>query len=230
MAKKRLTSENAKIVRITEGTELTGNGTDTIDVLAGGSIGDGTGEGYYLVSAIGNSSALPANLEVKMVFWDEGSLVPATGDKIIPMDVAKMSDVQGFTFEFAVDEIETTTLDDELKVYSLGKTDLTGSIEGVFELGTTEASGGIMNKFVRVVKQAAAGTVTVSDVDNQPIFVMAFINKTETSNDTEGFFFAQMQLLGANLGATGSDKQAWSSNVRLAPSEYIPTLYFRELA
>lgn len=231
MATKRLTSENAAIFRADEGTEVVGDGTDTLDELAGGLAASGDGAGYWLITAIDDvSSGFATNLEVGMVFYDAGTLVLEDGDKAKPLSKETMSDVQSFTFEFSVDEIETTTLADEYKVYNLGKTDMTGTIEGVFEKGTTDVAGGIMNKFVRVVRQAAAGTVTVTAVDDSPIFVMAFIDANTTAGETEGFFFAQVQLLGANLGASQSDKQSWSSSVRLAPGVYTPTLYFRELA
>jgi hypothetical protein len=228
--KKRLTSENAKLAKITPGTAYDGDGVDTLDELAGGAAASGEGEGWYMIVTMAASSGIPSELAANKLWWDDGTTVLETGDSVQPIDATTLSDIQSFSFEFSTDEIEVTTLSDEFKVYELGKTDMTGSLEGVMEIGTTDVDGGVLNSFIDVIRQASDGTITYDPKDNSPLFIFAYIRKNPKAGQQEGFVFMQVSLLGANVQASGADKQGYTSNVRLAPGDYEPTLYLREKA
>jgi hypothetical protein len=97
-------------------------------------------------------------------------------------------------------------------------------------IDVTNTSGWIVNNFIRTIKQASAGTVTVTSVDDSPIYFKGVVQRDTTSGETEAFFWAQVILLSTKLGAEGEDAQAWDASFRIAADSTEPTFYLREIA
>lgn len=234
----KLVGSDGKIVTVALGTELdqAQAGTDTLDELAGGDAASGDGEGWYEITQISDgTTAFADNLAVGDLFWDDGTMVlddgteEGAGDQVKPLTETEMGDVQSFSLEISKAEIDVTVLSDTVKRYRAGKTDMSGSIEGITTLGTTDAAGYVLNNFIRTIRQASAGTVTVSEIDESPLYIKGVIQKNTVSGESEAFLWAKINILSTRLGAGGEDAQSFTSNFRVAPGDPAPTLYIREV-
>jgi len=232
MAKDRLIGSDGKIVTITKGTSnYTGDGTQDVDELAGGTSGDGSGAGWYEIAAIADPTVFDSALSVGDLWWTDGSDVLETDDEITPLNETEQSDVSSFSIEMTKAETDVTTLSDTVKRYrASGKVDWSGSIEGITELGVTDNDGWAINNFIRTIEYASAGTVTVSDIDGSDIYLKGVLQKDTDSGEKEAFIWVQITLTSSNLGASGEDAQSFSSNFRVATGGVEPTLYIREVA
>lgn len=225
MAKERLVGSDGKLVTVTYDTEVTGDGTDDLDTLSASDDG-----GWYEVTAIGGSTGLDSGLSVGELFWDDGTLVMETGDKVKYLMENEQADVTSFNLELSKAEIDVTTLSDGVRRYRTGKIDMTGSMEGITTIDQTDAAGWVINNFMKVVSQASAGTVTVSEVDDSPIYIKGVLQKDDNTGEKEAFFWAKINILSSSLGASGEDAQSFSSNFRIATGTPDPTYYVREIA
>lgn len=230
MAIDRLIGSDGKLVTVDLEAEVVGDAIDTLDELAGGLAASGDGAGWWSITALAASSAFPSGLSVGELFWDDGTLVPAVGDKCSLLTETEKADIQSFSIEINKAEIDVTVLADAVKRYRAGKTDMTGSMEGLTTLGETDAAGYIINNFIKVISQASAGTVVVSEADGSAIYIKGVIQKSTASGEKEAFIWAKVNILSSSLGASGEDAQSFTSNFRIAPGDPEPTLYVREVA
>ena len=234
----KLIGSDGKLVTVDFGTEVIGDGTQTLDELSGGDPDSGAGEGWWEITQISNdATAFDSNLVVGDLFWDDGSLVPDDGtteegepDKARLLDETEKADVSQFGIEINKAEIDVTTLSDDVKRYRAGKTDMTGSLEGITMLGETDDAGGVINTFIRILEQASAGTVTVKEIDDSPLYIKGVIQKNVSAGEKEAFIWAKVNLTSTSLGAGGEEAQNFSSNFRIAPGNPEPTLNVREIA
>lgn len=235
MAKERLIGSDGKLVTVTFGSALDGDGTDDLDDLVGDGVGGG--EGWYRIAEISDgTTALPAGLDVGDLFWDDGTMVLDAGstqpDSVEPLVETVQADITAFNFDVSRPEINVTVLDDDVMRYRAGKVDMTGSMEGITTLGVTDNDGWIVNNFFRIIEQASAGSVTVKDIDDAEIYIKGVIQKDTSSGEKESFVWAKISILSSSLGASGEDAQTFTSNFRIAPpaaGETEPTLYVREI-
>ena len=232
MAKDRLIGSDGKIVTVTKDqSNHSGDGTQTVDELGGGSNGDGTGAGWYEIAAIGDPTAFDTALSVGDLWWTDGSDIPETGDEITPLSETEQSDVTSFSIEMEKAETDVTTLSDTVKRYrASGKVDWSGSLEGITELGVTENQGWAINNFIRTIQYASDGSPTVSAIDDSDIYLKGVLQKDTDSGEKETFVWVQITLTSSSLGASGEDSQSFSSNFRVATGGVEPTLYIREVA
>jgi len=232
MAKDRLIGSDGKIVTVKKDqTNYTGDGTQSVDELAGGLASDGTGAGWYEIAAVGDPTGFESALSAKDLWWTDGSDVLETGDEITPLTQTEQSDVTSFNIEMSKAETDVTTLADKVKRYrASGKVDWSGSLEGITTLGVTDNPGWAVNNFIRTIEYASDGTVTVSEIDGSDIYLMGFIQKDTDSGEKEAFVWVQITLTSSSLGASGEDSQSFSSNFRVSTSGAQPTLYEREIA
>lgn len=229
--KERLIGSDGKLVVVTYATEVTGDGMSDLDELAGGTSGDESGAGWYRITAVGDPTAFEVSHSVGDLFWDSGATrVLDTGDKAEQLQEDEKADIQTFNVEMSRAEIDVTTLSDGVKRYRAGKTDMTGSMEGLTTVGVTTSGGYIVNNFVRVLQQASDGSITISEVDDSPIYIKGVVQKDASAGETESFIWAKVNILSSSLGASGEDAQSFSSSFRIAPGDPEPTLYLREVA
>jgi len=156
----------------------------------------------------------------------------SAGDEVQLMTETEQADITSFSLEISRPEIDVTTLADDQKRYRTGKVDMTGQMEGITTIGETDADGWIANNFLKVIKQTAATTWTVSAVDDDPIYIKGVIQKDTDAGEKEAkeaFFWAKINLLGASLGASGEDAQSFSSSFRIAPGNPNPSFYVRTI-
>ena len=146
-----------------------------------------------------------------------------TGDKIVLATPKLVGEITSFKFTFSKDAIEVTTLADLVKVYRAGKSDVTGTIEGITFVDSLADGSSIANRFIRIANIASDGSVTLNQLDGSDLFVKCFLQKDDSDGETQIWLAAQVELLGYDFGAATSDAQSWSSDTRMLTSPIIFT-------
>jgi len=218
-----LIGDDCQLFTGTPGTEVTGDGTKTFDELAGGTAASGKGKGYWIITAKAASSSFwPAGAKIGDIYPAAGSEVPATGDKCRLLALTQIADASGWSLAVSRSEVDVSRLKDEYKHYRMGKRDAQGTIKSIFTVGVTDGADGMISKTMRTFRKAAAGTVTITEIDNQPVYFLGYVRATETAGETAEFVFAKISLYNMTLGADTGAAQAYDTSFRLAED---PTFY-----
>jgi hypothetical protein len=177
----------------------------------------------YIATTIGGSSTLPTGVEAGYAFVADGTEdITSSGDEVLQLIETDKCDIQSWGIEFSDAEIDVTTLCNDQNVYLGGRTDASGTMEGVYKIGQTDADGGFGNTFFDIVRQAdAGGTVTIDKIDKNQIVLMLYKQKDTTSGETEQLYITPATILTFSDGVAGSDAQSFSSSFRIAPNDDI---------
>lgn len=208
----RLVGDDADLVTLEFGTELVGDAVKTFDVFAGGTAG--AGKKLYQITGKASTASIFGDLVNGDIFPADGDEIMAVGDKAKPITQTPFADCSSFVLNLTAAEIETTVIRDRTKKYRKGKADADGSIKCVFTIGETSKPGGILNQFMKIVKKTAT-TVTVSEQNSKPIYILGYVRQTDVADTTQAFVFAQIELFGVKLGADSGSKQEFESKIRL---------------
>ena len=201
--RKRLTGRNGKVYQATKGEIITGNGETVLT----------KGKFYIPLTIAATGSGFPENTQVGIVLVGDGTFAPTETETYIELTLTSQCDIRSGSVEFSNDEIDITTLCDDLMTYAPGFTDATGSLEGITTLNLSEP---MIAKFVTVQKQDATGAITVIDKNDDPLVLVLNINKTDNSEADYAAFFAPITLNGYNLGVQINEAQTFTSNFRIA--------------
>ncbi len=206
--KKRLIGKDGKVFKGTKGAVTTGDGATTL-----------TKGKFYVATAIAStSSGFPDGVVVGRVFVGDGTSAPALTEKYFELTLTSKCDITSASVEFTNDEVETTTLCDDVRKYRGGFTDASGSIEGITTLDLTED---VISKFITIQKQDATGEITVTDKNDDLLILAIELNKVDNSDADRAIFFAPATLNGYNIGVNISDAQTFSSDFRIAQDNDI---------
>lgn len=218
MAKSRLIGNDGAIYLQEETVEYIGDGTKTLDVLAGGTAGDGAGKGFYQVVSIATTGTVFdwEKPEVKDYFYNDGTLVLAEGDKAYPVALLNSQDedtsIKSFEISLTKDKIDVTTLVDKVKTYRMGKVDASGTMSGITTIGDYT----IQKRFLDILKVSDSGTFTMNRKTNSPLFFVGFLNDEDIEGDTLVAVVGKIEIESGAMGATDGSAQEFSSG--FAPS------------
>jgi hypothetical protein len=188
-------------------------------IIAAATLVDGE---YYSVIAVDDSTALPTGVSALSVFMADGTETLVGDDSVYHLKQSDSCDITSWSLDNSLAEIDVSTLCDTENKYRAGRGDNTGSIEGIYTVGTTDVVAGMLNRFSIISSQAeAGGAVTETAINNDPMYVMLYLQKDDTAGETVEFYLAPITLLGFNNGITGTDAQSFSSSFRIAPSTLI---------
>lgn len=191
-----------------------GDGIKTLDVLVNGAEAVAkSAAGMYIVEAMAASASFfPTGLKVGNLYPAIGTEVLKTGDKLSKLNLAHFADATGWDFTVSQDKVEVTKMNDIFKKYRLGKKDGAGTIKSIFTIGETDKAGGMINRIMTTFKRASTGVVTITEVDNKPIYFCGYVRKTSIPGETECFVFGQIYLTGMKLGGDTGSAQAYDSS------------------
>jgi len=179
-------------------------------------------EYYSVIARDEDASNLPAGAEALIVFQSDGTEVLAGDDSVYHIDQTLSCDMTSFSLAQSRAEVAVTTLCDTENKYRAGLGDATGSFEGIYTLGVTDIANGLMNKFDSISSQAGAGgAVTVSEVNGDPLVVLLYQQKDDSTGETVVFTIAPVTVLSFDKGITGTDAQTFTSSFRIANSTAI---------
>lgn len=210
MARERLVGDYGKYAQATIGSEVS-TGTLTENAL-------------YVVVTVGGSSTLPPGVEAKYVFMADGTEdITASGDVVREFTIVDDCSMQGWSLSFTKDEGDVTTFCDNIKKYLVGKSDATGTANGVTTIGNTDADGGLANRFIDIVRQAGPGaSVTIDKVDDAAVYAFLYTQDDNSSGETEQYYLVPVSITSFNAGATvGAEGQTFDSGFRIAPDSLV---------
>lgn len=208
---KRLVGKDGEVYTAVKGEVIEGDGTKTL------------ADGYYIVVAVAETTALPKGLQKGFVFKGAETMTPAEGDKVIPLTLAKKCDITNFSVEYSADEIDVTTLCDSERAYRTGFTDATGSLEGVTTINVSED---LMSKFIPIVTQTG-DTVEVTEINSESLLMRLVLNKKDGDILS---YFAPIAITSYNIGATVDDAQTYTANFRNTPDDDLKPCVLKEVA
>lgn len=214
-------------------TKLSGNYGKFVTVALGNAVTtDPVPEGWHkITSLVASQSSFAASLSVGDLIYSDGSLDNGDNNEYKPLNETDQTDIGTFSFEMSKEEIDVTTLTDDVTKYVAGKTDITGSFEGVFTVGVSDQQGWVINNFMRTIEQQDGVTsVTVTEIDDSDLYIKGVLQKDTSAGETEEFVWAKVTLTGSNAGASMNEAQTVSGSFRVAPGDgEEPTLYIRTI-
>ena len=157
-------------------------------------------------------------VQVGCPFVGDGASIPTSGDKYLALTLKSQCDITSAEVEFEKDEIDITTLCDDIRKYASGFSDATGTLEGITTLDLSEP---MIAKFVTVQKQDNLGAITTIAQNDDPLVVVIELNKIDNSDADRALFFAPVTLNGYTLGVNIDDAQTFSSGFRIAQDNDI---------
>ncbi|MBQ2391407.1 MAG: hypothetical protein II306_06520 [Clostridia bacterium] len=205
---KRLTGRDGKLYVVSKSAEITGNGTTKLT----------KGEFYVPTQLASTSSGFQSGAQVGVPLIGDGTSAPTASEKYISLTLASQCDITSAGVEFEKDEIDITTLCDDIMKYAAGFTDATGTLEGITTLGKTEP---FIAKFVTVQTQSSTGAITTTAQNNDTVLLAIELNKIDNTDANRALFIAPITINSYNLGATVNEAQTYTSNFRIAQDNEI---------
>lgn len=197
------------------GTELTGDNTKTLDELAGGTAGSGAGKGMYIITEFASGTTFwPEGMEVGELFPAVGTEILKTGDKCKKLDLSQIADASGWSLQITRTEVDVTRLKDSFKKYRYGKKDASGTLNSIFTIGVTDKATGLVGQTMKLFKKIG-NTITVTIPNDQNLYFLGYVRKTETGGETEDFVFGQITMSNITLGGQSGSAQSYDSSFRL---------------
>lgn len=189
------------------GTELTGDATDDLDDLVGDGVG--SGKGFYQVTAIAESSSEFdwSEPEVGDYFWNDGTLVMASGDKCQPLPKTANASIKSFEIPLSKDKIDMTVLTDPQKTYRMGKGDASGTMTGVTLIGDELLS----DRFMDRLEVSSAGAFTMHRMKNTPFYFVGFLQSSDAAGETMVAIVGKVEAESFRYGATDGQAQEFST-------------------
>ena len=206
-------------------TEYEGDGTKTLHVLVGGSGATSGGEGFYVITAkAASNSFFPEKAKVGELYPALGTEVLVAGDKLKKLSLTHVADCTGWQLDISQSEIDVTRLIDKFKKYRLGKKDASGTVNSIMTLGVSDEADGMIAKTIKTFRRKISGettTITITDVANEPVYFLGYVNKTDVAGETEAFIFGQVYLFNVKLGGSTGNAQSFDSSMRLTGQDPV---------
>lgn len=182
---------------------------------------------FYKIATISGTAVFPTGYAVGDIFIGDSAKTLSAGNSAYLLTATEVVDANSFTIDLSADEIEVTTLTDTAKKYRKGKTDVSGTVEGINFISEMKKAGSILNRFFKTASATSAYVVsTLNTVVASEIYGVFYLQDDgTTSGETQAFMVAQIEFFGYKLGAAISDAQSWSSGIRLIGND--PIVYFK---
>ena len=166
----------------------------------------------------------PAKAKVGELYPALGSEVLASGDKLKKLSLTHVADCSGWQLDINQSEIDVTRLIDKFKKYRLGKKDASGTVNSIMTLGVSDEADGMIAKTIKTFRRKISGentTITITDVANEPVYFLGYVNKTDVAGETEAFIFGQVYLFNVKLGGSTGNAQSFDSSMRLTGQDPV---------
>lgn len=225
---KRLIGDDAQIYTGDVSHEvIKGDGEKTLDELLGGTAGDQTGAGFYLIETKAASSFFPAKMKEGEMYPALGTEVLNAGDEVKKLNLTQLADCGGWSLDISQDKVDVTVLADEFKKARPGKKDASGTCKQLFIQGITDEDDGMIDRTIKTFRRDKDGNVTISEALNKSMYMIGYINKAKSGGERESYIFAQIYMYGMKLGADSGSAQSYDSNFSLTGAD--PVFYSIDL-
>ena len=182
---------------------------------------------FYKIATISGTTVFPSGYAVGDIFLGDSAKTLSSTNSAYLLTSTEAFDVNSYSVEYSADEIEVTTLSDSIKKYRKGKSDMSGTVEGINFISEMSKVGSFLNRFMRTASATAANVVTaLNPVVSSDIFGVFYLQDDgTTTGETQAFMVAQVEFYGYSLGAAVGDAQSFSSGIRLIGND--PIVYFK---
>ena len=211
----RFVGDDGFVKKATFGAEILGDGLTPLPV------------GDYLVIKVAASSGFPSNTDGTAIAAGDVikvqtgiTITPNTDDDVVTLELSNQCDLSSWQMEFSKDEIEVTTLCDSVKTYRAGKSDMSGTLNGVFIAGTSDDKDGNLRQFIDIARQDGSTSWDRYE-QSESIPLGYFYVNNDTSIADEMVVIAPFQLFGYGLGGEIGSAQSFSSSFRFANKAYV---------
>jgi hypothetical protein len=212
----KFVGDDGFVKEATFGAEIAGDGATPLPA-----------PGTYLVIKVAGASAFPApasggdSIAVGdiLVLETGDALTPAIDDDVVTLSLADQCDVSSWAMEFSKEEIDTTTLCNSVKTYRAGKSDMAGTMNGVFMAGTTDSTTGALREFIRIAQQDEVASFD-SFAQRESITLGFFYVNDDVNIADKMYVVAGFQQFGLGLGGEIGSAQSFSSSFRFADYAY----------
>jgi hypothetical protein len=186
-----------------------------------------TADAKYIVTTVGGSTVLASGATAGYLYVADGTEdITSSGDVLILLTESTKCDLTNWTLEFTKAEIDVSTICSDIKEYVEGRTDSTGTIDGIFYIGVTDVNDGIQNAFIDISRQAdPGGTITIDTINGDQILLLLYTQDSTASGETESLYVVPAILYSFGANAGGEEAQTFSSTFRPAPNEDIKMHY-----
>lgn len=202
-------------------TEYEGDAAQTLEELFGGVAGGHTSAGFYIITAKGAATFFPTGLNVNEMMPMDGSEVLAAGDKVKKLSIEALADASGWNAKVSQSEVNTTRLSHTFTKYRFGKKDMQLTINSITTLGISDEAKGTIGRTMKLFRQDDEGNITISNPDNLPIYIIAYVRETSLPGETNAYMFAQVNLTGGGLGGAIGSAQSNDLTARLTGMDPI---------
>jgi len=208
--------------------EYAGDGIKTIeDLVEKDNIQKAANRYMCIITAIAvQNTIFPEGINLNELFPAKGSEVLSEGDKIRVLDLSHVADCSSWSMSFNRNEIDVTRLNDKSRKYRLGKSDVQIALASIFTVGESDQIGGAINRNMKLTIQKKDGSVIVSDIANEPLYMLGFVNKAAVPGEADDFVFAKIYLYNVRLGGQSGSAQSYDASGRLTGMD--PVFYSLE--
>lgn len=185
-----------------------------------------TAGAYYKIATISGTTVFPTGYAVGDIFLGDAAKSLSASNSAYLLTSTAALDVSSFSIEFSADEIEVTTLSDNVKKYRKGKSDMSGTVEGINFISEMSQAGSFLNRFVRTASATSANVVAaLNAVATGDLYGVFYLQDDTSTGEVSTFMIAQTEFMGYTLGAAVGDAQSWSSPIRIIGND--PIVYFK---
>jgi len=197
------------------GAEVLGDGATVLPV------------GTYMIINVAGTSGFPAPASGGtgaavgdiLVVKTGDSITPAVDDDVVTLTLTDQCDVTSWAMEFTKDEIDTTTICDDIKTYRAGKADMSGSVNGIYTTGLTNDKTGKFREFIDIAEQDGDASFDRFEKQENILLGTFFLNK-DTNKADEQYIVAAYQIYAQGAGGELGNSQTFSGSFRFASSSY----------
>lgn len=214
----KLVGRNGKISVGVKGSEVDGDGATPLVT-----------DGWYVAKTIlASGSGLPTGLEVDILFQAAGTETPEIGETVIPFTFTDQCDIVSCSIDKAIEEIDVTTLCNTEKEYEVGRSDLTGTLNGIMTLDVSELW--INKGWVTVSQTADRDTVTISEINTDTVYLRIEVQKSQAGSVPFACYFAPVIINGNGSGVQVDGAQTFSGGFRVTPDDDVRPVYYKQFA
>lgn len=206
----RLVGDDLELISYEEIKEIAGNGINSLRA-------DNTiiFPAFFIIKEVTADEIFLNNHKQGDLYYSlNGSEILSTGTTFTYIKESEyLADIKAFNMQFNYSEIDLTTIDDEVNKYDTTIQDCKGSMS--FQVSSENmANGGLVNRFIKMSFVDNTGRNTISEINNNKIFIRGYVNSTEDMSK-KILLFAQIELFDYNITGNMGVAQDYTSSFRL---------------
>lgn len=216
----KLVGDDAYLKKVAFGSEIAGDNSTPLPAPGVYMVTKVAVSSNFPATALGGTGIAPGDI---LILATGDSLVPNINDNVVTLNLTDQCDVQNWGMEFSRNEIDVTTVCDIINVYRAGKSDMTGTISGIFVVGTSDAIDGKFRKFMDIAKQDEVSSFDRFPQEDEIGLGFFYMNHDPNIADIM-YIVAPYQIYGSAAGGEIGSAQTFSTSFRFGNISYTSTL------